>query len=109
MTPAGTSNELDVQNEWEENIARRVLIIQAVNSINGVTFVISGKFAEIRRLFTAVRILFLEFEKSGMIVFSTRQHKLCDLIRNLLFFQLEFRKLRINTLKGKVIDKEGNE
>ena len=46
-----------------------VLIIQAVNSINGVTFVISGKFAEIRRLYTAVRILFLEFEKSGLIVY----------------------------------------
>ena len=31
MTPAGTSNELDVQNEWEENIThthiRKVLLV----------------------------------------------------------------------------------
>ena len=27
MTPAGTSNELDVQNEWEENTHTVVLII----------------------------------------------------------------------------------
>ena len=36
MTPAGTSNELDVQNEWEENTNTHNIVI--INTItNSVT------------------------------------------------------------------------
>ena len=44
MTPAGTSNELDVQNEWEENTHYRVntvdpsTVVQYSNSIKLVDY-----------------------------------------------------------------------
>ena len=36
MTPAGTSNELDVQNEWEEKHTHREIIIWPISVPNNV-------------------------------------------------------------------------
>ena len=35
MTPAGTSNELDVQNEWEENTHTQQKVVYAVDMMYG--------------------------------------------------------------------------
>ena len=38
MTPAGTSNELDVQNEWEENTHTHITSVNVFNVLNVAVF-----------------------------------------------------------------------
>ena len=53
MTPAGTSNELDVQNEWDENTHTRNIHIRCGKSVEFLDY----PYSQFYRLSTAARII----------------------------------------------------